>query len=209
MTGPGFTGQQCDVSEIPSIRKTPIEEILAQHRKRFIINTAHYGDVVMRYLPRSYRIPIDGLRYEMFPDLFELEDEFRTLAPLAGLPDADGSLKEQTQELAARILPTLDIYALGCIEYPLLNSVDDLNVFLDLLSPAEQEAVRQMLSVLTAHAGPVDLAYMEIAERFGIGIIDRELMDNMTMQQQEILHGILNAERQKERDIYKKMGVKI
>ena len=205
----GFGGCQCDVEDMPAVRHVPIEDILRQHRKRFIIRTAQYGDVVMRYLSRSYRVPIDGIRHEMYPELVEWEDEFRTLVPLASLPDADSDLRTYVQELAAKIMPTLDLYAIGCIEHPVLNSVDDLNVFLDLLTPEEQEAVRQMLSVLTAHAGPVDTVYMDIAERFDVKIIDKELMDNMTMQQQEVLQAVLKAERQRERQLYKQMGVKL
>jgi len=209
MDDPGFTGRQCDVSEIADIRQTPIEDILRQHRKRFIISTAKYGDVVMRYLPRSSRIPIDALRYQTYPELYLWEDEFRTLAPLAQLPEADDKLKDDVRSLISKIMPTLNWYALACIEFPMLDSMEDLDTFLDLLTETEQEAIRQMLSVLTAHAGPVDVAYMEIAERFNVQVVDRELLDNMTMQQQEILQGILNAERQKERELYKRMGVKI
>lgn len=210
MDDPGFTGQQCDVSEIAEIRQTPIEDILKQHRKRFIINTKNYGDVVMKYLSRSSRIPIDALRHQTYPELYMWEDELRTLAPLASLPDADDKLKDEVKALLSKIMPTFNWYTLACIQFPILDTVEDLETFLDLLTDEEQEAIRQMLVVLTAHASAsIDSVYMEIAERFGVQVVDKELLDNMTMQQQEILQGILNAERQKERELYKKMGVKI
>lgn len=202
-------GELAEIDSMPEIRKVPIEDILKQHRLRYIIRTERCGDVVMRYMTRSARVRMDSLRRQMYPELREWEDEFQTLAPLAVLPGADKDVMDRAQELAAKILPTVDMYALACIVTPELNSVEDLRNFMDILSPDEAEAVRQILVLCTAHAPPVDTQYLEICQRFGIQVVDPFLLDNMTMQQQEVLTAILSAERRHEHDLMKKMGVKI
>lgn len=203
-----ISGELADISEMPEITTIPIEDILKQHRKRFIIHTQAHGDVVMRYMTRSAKIRMDALRRELYPELPYWEDELATKGPLASLPDADPSIREDVEAVVLKLLPTVDIYALACVISPELDHVEDLHAFLDALEPDEAEAVRQILMLCTAHAPPVDEDYLAIAERFGVSVIDPILLDNMTMQQQEVLVGILNAERQQERDLMKKMGMK-
>lgn len=204
-----ISGELADISDMPEVATVPIEDILRQHRKRFIIHTQAHGDVVMKYMTRAARIRMDALRRELYPELPYWEDELATKGPLAVLPDASPEIREQTEAVLAKLLPTVDIYALACIISPELEHVEDLHGFLDALEPDEAEAVRQILMLCTAHAPPsVDQDYLAIAERFGVSVIDPVLLDNMTMQQQEVLTGILNAERQQERDLMRKMGMK-
>ena len=204
-----ISGELADISDMPEVATVPIEDILRQHRKRYIIHTQAHGDVVMKYMTRSARIRMDALRRELYPELLYWEDELATKGPLAVLPDASPEIREQTEAVLAKLLPTVDIYALACIISPELEHVEDLHGFLDVLEPDEAEAVRQILMLCTAHAPPsVDQDYLAIAERFGVSVIDPVLLDNMTMQQQEVLVGILNAERQQERDLMRKMGMK-
>ena len=204
-----ISGELADISDMPEVATVPIEDILRQHRKRFIIHTQAHGDVVMKYMTRAARIRMDALRRELYPELPYWEDELATKGPLAVLPDASPEIREQTEAVLAKLLPTVDIYALACIISPELEHVEDLHGFLDALEPDEAEAVRQILMLCTAHAPPsVDQDYLAIAERFGVSVIDPILLDNMTMQQQEVLVGILNAERQQERDLMRKMGMK-
>ena len=204
-----ISGELADISDMPEVATVPIEDILRQHRKRFIIHTQAHGDVVMKYMTRAARIRMDALRRELYPELPYWEDELAIKGPLAVLPNASPEIREQTEAVLAKLLPTVDIYALACIISPELEHVEDLHGFLDALEPDEAEAVRQILMLCTAHAPPsVDQDYLAIAERFGVSVIDPVLLDNMTMQQQEVLTGILNAERQQERDLMRKMGMK-
>ncbi len=204
-----ISGELADISDMPEVATVPIEDILRQHRKRFIIHTQAHGDVVMKYMTRAARIRMDALRRELYPELPYWEDELATKGPLAVLPNASPEIREQVEAVLAKLLPTVDIYALVCIISPELEHVEDLHGFLDALEPDEAEAVRQILMLCTAHAPPsVDQDYLAIAERFGVSVIDPILLDNMTMQQQEVLTGILNAERQQERDLMRKMGMK-
>ena len=204
-----ISGELADISDMPEVATVPIEDILRQHRKRYIIHTRAHGDVVMKYVTRAARIRMDALRRELYPELPYWEDELATKGPLAVLPDASPEIREDVEAVIAKLLPTVDIYALACIISPELEHVEDLHGFLDALEPDEAEAVRQILMLCTAHAPPsVDQDYLAIAERFGVSVIDPILLDNMTMQQQEVLVGILNAERQQERDLMRKMGMK-
>lgn len=207
--GTVIDGECADIESMPEIRKVPIEGILKQHRQRYIIHTEHYGDVVMRYMTRAARIRMDALRRQMYPELYKWEDELQTLAPMAVLPGADPDTLQRAAELANLIMPTLDMYALACMTNPELGSVEELRDFMDILEPDEAEAVRQILVLCTAHAPPVDTAYLEICQRFNVQVVDPILLDNMTMQQQEVLTAILSAERQHEKDLMKKMGVKV
>lgn len=203
-----INAELADIEDMPEAVNVPIEDILRQHRKRFIVHTSAHGDVVMRYMTRSARIRMDRLRREMWPELRAWEDELMTKAPLASLPGADEGIVREAQEVALKMMPTLDMYALACIVTPELGSVEDLRIFMDILTPEESEAVRQILTLCTAHAPPVDTEYMELAERFGVQVIDPVLLDHMTMQQQEVLTSILSAERRQERELMKKMGMR-
>ncbi len=203
-----ISGECADIGEMPEVIKVPIEDILKQHRKRYIIHTRAHGDVVMKYMTRSARIRMDRLRRELYPELPYWEDELATKGPLASLPDADPSIREDVEAVVLKLMPTMDLCSLACIISPELKSAEDLHSFLDILEPDEAEAVRQILMLCTAHAPPVDEDYLAIAERFGVSVIDPILLDNMTMQQQEVLMAILNAERHQERELMKKMGMK-
>lgn len=203
-----ISGELADISEMPETVTVPIEDILRQHRKRFIIHTRAHGDVVMRYMTRSARIRMDALRRELYPELPYWEDELNTKGPLAVLPDASEEIREDVEAVVSKLLPTVDIYALACVIKPELDHVEDLHAFIDALEPDEAEAVRQILMLCTAHAPPVEGEYLAIAERFGVSVIDPVLLDNMTMQQQEVLTSILNAERQQERELMRKMGMR-
>jgi hypothetical protein len=197
-----------DIASMRPAVKTPVEDILKQHRKRFVLHTAR-GDVVVKYLSYRSRQAIDTIRYSKWPELYDLESEFRELAPLAELADADDDIRKRTGELVCLIRPTLDIYSLACIMTPELESVEDLDTMMGMLTPDEAYALQSILLLATARPGDVDMTYLEVAERFNVSVVDRELLDDMTSQQADILHGILVAERNRERDLYKKMGVQI
>lgn len=203
-----ISAETADIDDMPEVVKVPVEEILRQHRKRFIVHTAEHGDIVMRYMTRSARIPMDRLRHEMYPELIYWEDELATKGPLARLPGADGDIVREVEEVVLKILPTMDLYALACIVTPELDRPEDIGALMDSLKEDEAEAVRQILMLCTAHAPPVDTEYMEIAERYGVQVIDPLLIDHMTMQQQEVLMAILRAERKQEADLMRKMGMR-
>ena len=199
-----------DAAEMPPAEEpsgVPMREILEQHRRRYIVHTEH-GDVVLKHATREAVARLDRLRRQLWPQVPEWEDELRLLGKLASTGDCDPSVTERMGELANLLLPTTDVTALACIVEPEVRSVEELRVMMDALEPEEAEAVRQLLLVCTAHAGKVDTGYLEIAERFGVQVVTRELLDNMTIQQYEVLQSVLRAERTREARLLKSLGVK-
>lgn len=194
-----------DVASVgPRSVKTSVADILKQHRKRFVLHTSQ-GDVVVKYLTYRSRQAIDVVRYAKWPELYDWEDEFRELAPLAELPHSDADTIGRTMELVQLIKPTLDIYALACLVSPELDSVEDLDTFLGMLDAEESEALQSILMLATSRPGDVDMSYLELAQRYNVQVIDRELLDELTAQQHDILYGVLMAERAHERELYRKM----
>ncbi len=104
-----ISGELADISDMPEVATVPIEDILRQHRKRYIIHTQAHGDVVMKYMTRAARIRMDALRRELYPELPYWEDELATKGPLAVLPNASPEIREQTEAVLAKLLPTVHL----------------------------------------------------------------------------------------------------
>lgn len=186
----------------------PVEDILRQHYKRYVIHTKAHGDIVLKHLTRRSAVRINALRVQMYPEVPLWEDELQILAPLVQANPEDSELLAKATALTAKLLLTCDLYATACIVSPRVTSPEAVEELMDMLEPVEAECLRQLLLVCTRHAGPCDMGYLEVAERWHVEVIDRPLMDNMTREQYETLQGILRAERTQEMQLLKSLGVR-
>lgn len=193
-----------DMPPVPLPSGTPIEEVLRQHRKRYVMHTSR-GDIHLKHLTRTAAVRMDRLRQRMWPEIPYWQDELSVIRPIIEAGGADEEMMARGVELMEKLLPTVDMYAIACITNIRLTSVEDLEALMEALTPVEAEALRQLLAVCTAHAGPCDTGYLEVARAFGVEVITPELMDNMTREQYETLQAIVSAERTQEQKLLKQI----
>lgn len=207
--GVSFDGGRFDVDDLPQqVERIPVERILHQHRERYVIRTS-IGTVVMKHITKRMKLAIDRIRLARYPKLPELDAEGRILFPVVMAGSSDEDAVRRANEIAAELAPTMDLYALGIIEYPFLTTPEDVEDLMASLNDEEQEALRQMFGVLTAWGRPVDFSQLEIAERFHIQIIPIEAVQDPTYQQYRALYSVIEQEHEATRDMYSKLGVKL
>lgn len=205
MTAYDFDGSAFETPNYPPIDAVPIMDILNQAKKRVILNTSK-GSVIFKHISLRTKRQLDLIRAFRYPNAKELEDEASIVYPMALAEGADEETVKRATEIAAELAPSMDVYALGVIEYPFFTTVDDLQAWWQTLQPEEIEAIRQLLVVFTNWNKPIDYGQLEIAERFHVQLIDRELIENPTYQQYLALHNIIEQEHRQTEEMYKKMG---
>lgn len=204
--GFNFDGGRYDRDELPKVQPVDVMNILKEHRLRYVLQTSK-GTIVMKHITKRMKDRLDAIKYLTFPEARELEEEFAIVFPIATAEGAEDSAVERANIIAAELAPIMDTYALGCIEYPFITTPDDVYVLMQSLQPDEQEAVRQVLAVLTDWSTPVDYSKLEIAERFHIQVVEREHIEDPTYMQYLALINVINQERQQTEKAYKEMGL--
>jgi len=201
----------CDTEEAKEkIQYVPVEKILNQHRRRFIMQTENCGTIVLRYLPKRVKKNIDAIRIFRFPDCTEIEAELTELDPIVKHGEATEEMHSRYWELWSLLTPSLDLYMMGTIEYPFLNNMDEVDSLLEALTEEERSTLRQAHEILSSHApAEVDVEYLSFGDRFRCPVVDKNMLDNMTLQQYEVLYAVMKNEESEMRKMYKNAGVKI
>lgn len=202
----GFDGGKYTVEDMPKVQPVKIEDILSQHRTRYVLQTS-VGSIVLKHITRRMKDRIDVIRRIRYPNAYELEQEFRVVAPMAQAEGADSDAVQRAVQLAIELQPTMDCYLLGCIEYPFLTTMDDVDALLESLTDEEREAVRQIHGMLTSWNQPVDFSMLEVAERFHVRIVEREHIEDPTYQQYLALHSVIEQEHRASEELYRKLEV--
>lgn len=203
-----FDGGRYMVDDMPQLRPVPIEEILEQHKVRYVLHTHAHGDIVLKHITKRMKGHLDAIRAYRYPRAYELDAEASVVYPIAMADGADSEAIDRANAIAAELAPTMDIYALGCIEFPFLTTSDDLDAFWEVLTDTEQEALRQMMIILTSWNYPVDFSYLEICERFHVDIVDMDMIRSMTYEQYLALHSVVLQEHEATKKMYSDMGVR-
>lgn len=203
--GISFDGGKYEVEDLPEITPVPIEEILIQHRSRYVLQTSR-GTVVMKHISKRMKLNIDRIRYVRYPSVRELEQEAQIVYPVVMAGNAEEDTVKRAEEIASELAPTMDLYMLGMIEYPFLTTPEELDAFLDSLEETEREALRQIFTVLSAWGKPVDYTQLEIAERFHLQMVTDEHIRNPTWQQYRALYSVIEQEHEQTRKLYDRMG---
>ena len=196
-----FDGGKYLMEDMPPVTKVPIEDILGQHRYRYVLETSQ-GTIVMKHISKRMKLHIDRIRYVRYPQAYLLEQEARIVYPLITAGNPEDDVVQRANEIASQLAPSQDMYALGIIEYPFLTTPEDLDALLDALTDEEREAVRQMLTVLIAWNKPVDYSQLEIAERFHLNMVKPEHIADPTYQQYRALYSVIEQEHEELKRIY-------
>lgn len=206
MTGFNFDGGKYDRDSIPKINAIDITDILKQSRERFVINTS-IGTIVLKHITKRMKDRLDAIKAVLYPNAKELEEEASIILPMAMTESCEEETMKRATEIAVQLAPIMDIYALGCIEYPFIATRDDLDILMQKLKDDEREAIRQILAVLTDWSAPVDFTKLEMAQKFNIQLITMEHIEDPTYVQYLALKSVIEAERKETERAYRKMGI--
>lgn len=173
-------------------------ELVHEHQRRWILRTAK-GTIVLRRMPLRMQRIIEASRKAHGPRTRALLNELANLRPfMEGLPEEE--IDQETRERAMDLTHQLmlqDLAPLGVIVTPELNTIEDYDDLLRMLTPQErialQEAVAEMASVRPA--SEIDTTPLEIAERLGINEIPEDMIKNLTVSQAEFFINRITEER--------------
>ena len=201
----------CDKDELAEhVNAVPIEEILGQYRYRYLIHTEKCGTIVLKYLSYRLKKAIDVMRNIRYPNIKELEEEVRILYPIVSAGECEKEQIDRLEAIAATLRPATDMYMLGCIEYPFISHMDDLDAILEVITNEEREVLMSVMEILTAPLPPViDAQYLEVCDRFRVPIVDRDMMLNISAQEYEALQAVIKQGAEETKKAYRQMGVKV
>lgn len=173
-------------------------ELVHEHRHLWVYHTS-VGDIVLRRLPLRMQRVLQMARIQARPKTQQLLAELQSLRPfMEGLSEdeIDEETKTRAMEITLELMLT-DLSPLGVIVVPTLQSMEDYEDLLAMLTAEErvclQQAVTDMASVRPARE--VDPTPLEIAERLGIKVIPDDMAENLTVSQAEYYVDRVNRER--------------
>ena len=177
--------QSGKTSELPPADS--IIELMHQHEKRFIFHTEK-GSIVMRYMPLRLERLLSNIRKELYPNIAEVLQTQRDL--LKGIEGLDaGQIPEDTmaelERNQALIQPSQDLNACGVIVAPAITSLEDYYELHEVLSEDERLVVEELISILGRPRDPAeyDDTAFNIAEKYNIEMVDKTMIENMTVSQ--------------------------
>ena len=187
------TGQETDP------RTYSIMELNREHRDLYVLRTSQ-GAIVLRHMPLRMRRIIDDARNHIYPRTAELLAEVEELRPFFdGIDEADW--KPEAKERLERIyqeLRTTDMDALGVIVSPDVATMDDVNEIYERLTEIERQKLALIIKALATPTPPedIDSTALEIAKANGLEIIDREMLENLTVSQAAYYMGRIRKENE-------------
>ena len=179
-----------------------VMELLREHQVRYVLRTS-IGAIVMRHLPYRMKRIIDDARIHIYPSVRELLNEAEYLRPyFEGIPEEDQQEdKRKRMEEIYHLLRSTDMTALGVIVEPPVATMDDVNEIYDRLQPEEAETLSICIQALASVRSDVDSTAMEIAKANGLELVDREILDLMTVSQASYFIDRINKENERIRQM--------
>jgi hypothetical protein len=168
----------------------PADSIIAlldEHRKRYVYETSA-GTIVLRHMPLRMKRLIDNIIDVMYPGIPGMLAEHRAyLQGLIGLTEEQmpADAAEKVKKAEALIAPSQGWKACGVIVHPTINSLDDYNSLYAMLTEQEQPVLQELVNLLSVPADPdsYDDTAFNIAERHGVRMVDKEIIENLTVSQ--------------------------
>ena len=181
-----------------------VMELLREHRLRYVLNTSQ-GAIILRPLPFRMKKVIDEARMNIYPSTKDLLREAEFLRPyFEGIPEEDRQPdKVQRMNEIYHILRVTDMYALGVIVSPQCGTMDDVQEIYDRLTEDEGERLSlciQALSSITP-TKDIDTTALEIAKANGLNLVDKELLDNLTVSQAAFFINRIEQENERIRQL--------
>lgn len=180
---------------LPENGKLSPVRLAGEHRERWVLKTSK-GDIVLRRMPlRLYRV-LELARVKVYPKLQDMLQEIRELQEIPKGCDAYEEAQERLSSLATALVMS-DPAPLGVIVSPALACMDDYEELYEALSDAERirlvNAVAEMSRIV--NADEVDPIPEMVAERMGIKLVTKDMIDNMTVSQASYWYARIEAEK--------------
>lgn len=163
-----------------------VMELLREHTVRYVLNTSA-GAIILRPLPWRMKRIIDEARANIYPRTADLIAEAEHIRPyIDGIPednrpaDKVRRMNEIYQELRAT-----DMYALGVIVSPPVGTMEDVDEIFSRITLEEVDSLAICIQMLSSVTSPdsVDPIALEIATANGLRLVDREMLELMTVSQ--------------------------
>lgn len=179
-----------------------VMELLREHQVRYVLRTS-IGAIVLRHLPYRMKRIIDDARLHIYPSTKDLLAEAEFLRPyFEGIPIEDQQPdKVQRMEEIYHALRSTDMTALGVIVEPPVATMDDVNEIYERLKPEEAETLSVCIQALASVRSDIDSTAFEIAKANGLELVDREILDLMTVSQASYFIDRINKENERIRQI--------
>jgi hypothetical protein len=189
---------------LPEQGKLSPVRLANEHRERWVLRTSK-GDIVLRRMPlRLFRV-IELARVKMYPRLMEMYQEIQELQAIpqgcAGYDEA----QERMSALATALVMS-DPAPLGVIVSPSLASMDDFEDLYEMLTTQERDRLITAVSEMTriASADEVDPIPEMVAERMGLKLVTKDMVEHMTVSQAEYWFSRIQAEKTAIERMYKR-----
>lgn len=172
--------------EIEDVKTLSIVELNNEHTVRYVLH-ASIGDIVFRHLPLRMKRVIDDARRKIYPSTIALLEEVERLRPyFDGIPREDWKEepKKRIEEIY-ELLRVTDMYALGVIVSPPVATMDDVEDIYQRLNDKERTQFSLIIQTLATPtpSDKVDSTALEIAKANGLQLLDKEMLEQMTISQ--------------------------
>ena len=189
---------------LPEQGKLSPVRLANEHRERWVLRTSK-GDIVLRRMPlRLFRV-IELARVKMYPRLMDMYQEIQELQAIpqgcAGYDEA----QERMSALATALVMS-DPAPLGVIVSPSLASMDDFEDLYEMLTTQERDRLITAVSEMTriASADEIDPIPEMVAERMGLKLVTKDMIEHMTVSQAEYWFSRIQAEKTAIERMYKR-----
>jgi hypothetical protein len=180
---------------LPEQGKLSPVRLAHEHRERWVLKTSK-GDIVLRRMPlRLFRI-IELARVKMYPRLMDMYQEIQELQTIPQSSEHYASAQERMSELATALVMS-DPAPLGVIVSPSLASMDDYEELYTLLNAQERDRLITAVAEMTrvASADEIDPIPEMVAERMGLKLVTKDMIEHMTVSQAEYWYSRIQAEK--------------
>ena len=172
---------------MPEVNEVPLEDLVRQHRVRYIVHTAE-GDIVLRFIGalkmRSVELNLMAADPEYNTKRRQLLEMTSMLKQCPGAPD----LRAEQLRLASQLEGTFYEYFAACFVRPKATA-EQVQALASALLPEEWRMLRVLLIQLIAArpSGTVASAMLTLCAKYGVTIADDLTLENMTAQQLAVL----------------------
>ena len=180
---------------LPEQGKLSPVRLAHEHRERWVLRTSK-GDIVLRRMPlRLFRV-IELARVKMYPRLMEMYQELQELQTVPQGSEHYASAQERMSELATALVMS-DPAPLGVIVSPSLASMDDYEELYRILNAQERDRLVTAVAEMTrvASADEIDPIPEMVAERMGLKLVTKDMIEHMTVSQAEYWYSRIQAEK--------------
>lgn len=189
---------------LPEQGKLSPVRLANEHRERWVLRTSK-GDIVLRRMPlRLFRV-IELARVKMYPRLMEMYQEIQELQAIPQGCAGYNEAQERMSALATALVMS-DPAPLGVIVSPSLASMDDFEDLYEMLTTQERDRLITAVSEMTriASADEVDPIPEMVAERMGLKLVTKDMVEHMTVSQAEYWYSRIQAEKTAIERMYKR-----